>query len=70
MTRRRLDTAAANDRTIRCHVCGEAHAVTAADSTGDRGEALDETEAVETAHYRLEVAARSAGPFALFNRRR
>lgn len=62
-----MNTAAAiNDRTARCPLCKGTHAVTAADSIGDRGETLSAAEAVMTAHYRDEVAARSAAPFQLF----
>lgn len=57
---------AANDRAARCPLCRETHAVTAADSVDEHGNALDADEAAMTAHYRLAVAARSAGPFALF----
>jgi hypothetical protein len=51
-----------------CRLCGERHAVTAADRTGDRGETLPDAEAMLTAHYRLAIAATSAGPFALHGR--
>lgn len=57
-----------NDRNVVCHLCGETHTVTAADSVDDRGRTVDALEAVEVAHFRAEVLARSAGPFALFNR--
>ena len=48
-----------------CRLCGERHAVTAADRTGERGEVLPDADAMMTAHYRLSIAATSAAPFAL-----
>ena len=48
-----------------CRLCGERHAVTAADRTGERGEVLPDADAMLTAHYRLSIAATSAAPFAL-----
>ena len=48
-----------------CRLCGERHAVTAADRTGERGEVLPDADAMLTAHYRLSIAATSARPFAL-----
>ncbi len=48
-----------------CRLCGERHAVTAADRTGERGETLPDADAMPTAHYRLAITATSAAPFAL-----
>lgn len=48
-----------------CRLCGERHAVTAADRTGERGEVLPDADAMMTAHYRLSIAATSAAPFSL-----
>lgn len=49
----------------RCPRCGAAHTVTDADRVGERGERLGAEEALLTAHFRLAVAATSAGPFDL-----
>lgn len=53
-------------RSIRCPKCGETHTVEHADWIDERGRMVRERDAVLCAHFRAEIAARSAGPFQLF----
>lgn len=53
-------------RSIRCPKCGESHTVEHADWIDERGRMVRERDAVLCAHFRAEIAARSAGPFQLF----
>jgi phage terminase large subunit GpA-like protein len=53
-------------RSIRCPKCGESHTVEHADWIDERGRMVSERDAVLCAHYRAEIAARSAQPFQLF----
>ena len=52
-----------------CPVCHETHELIPSDSAPDERGPVTPAEAQGTAHYRLEVMARSAAPFRLHGRR-
>lgn len=54
--------------TIRCPLCSAVHTLTSLDRTDERGNPVSATDAMLTAHFREEMAARHAQPFQLFGR--
>ena len=54
--------------TTHCPLCSAIHTVTSLDRIDERGRPVSAADAMMTAHYREEMAARLAQPFQLFGR--